>query len=160
MRWSDVGKQPCSVARALSVVGDPWTLVILREAFLGARRFDEFRQRVGAARPIVAARLAGLVASGVLERRRYQDRPPRDEYVLTEKGRDLMPVMMALVAWGDRWLDDGRGRPVDFVHDACGQRTTAVATCSECGEPLEPEQLRAGPGPGAGRAFRRRHAAG
>ena len=96
MRWADVGDLTCSVARALSVVGDRWTLVVLRDAFLGVRRFDDFRA-VGLTRHRLADRLKRLVAEGVFERVRYQDRPPRYKYRLTEKRRDLYPVIVSLV---------------------------------------------------------------
>jgi DNA-binding HxlR family transcriptional regulator len=147
MRWRDVGSQVCSVARALSVVGDRWTLLVLREAFLRTRRFEDFQRRLGASRAIVADRLDKLVAEGVLERRLYQERPPRHEYRLTEKGLDLYPVVASLAAWGDRWMDGGEGRPVLLVHRGCGAVTTARLACSECGEPLDPRGVEARPGP-------------
>jgi DNA-binding HxlR family transcriptional regulator len=92
----------CSLARALEIVGEWWTLLVLREAFLGARRFEELQDRLGIARNVLTARLKALAKHGVLERRRYQERPARHEYVLTEKGRALYPVIVTLLAWGDR----------------------------------------------------------
>jgi DNA-binding HxlR family transcriptional regulator len=148
MRWSEVGEQTCSVARALSVVGDRWTLLVLREAFLRTRRFDDFCTRTGASRPLVADRLEKLVEHGILERRPYQERPLRHEYRLTAKGLDLHPVIASLAAFGDRWLDGGAGRPVELVHRDCGRVTTARLHCSECGEPLDPRHVTARPGPG------------
>lgn len=147
MKWDEIGDQTCSIARALSEVGDRWTLLVLREAFLRTRRFADFVRRTGAARNLVADRLAKLEAAGILERRRYQERPARFEYRLTEKGRDLYPVMLALVRWGDRWHDDGRGRPVEHVHRVCGNVVHAEATCSACGGRLDPREVevRAGP---------------
>ena len=147
MKWSEIGEQPCSIARALGELGDRWTLLVLREAFLRTRRFADFVERTGAARNLVADRLERLVEAGILERRRYQDRPPRDEYRLTEKGLDLHPVMLALVRWGDRWLDEGRGRPVEHVHRGCGQVMHAEPVCSACGERLEPRAVEVRPGP-------------
>src|SRR3712207_792347 len=101
-RTADYSKQSCSIAATLEVVGDPWTLLIVREAFSGVRRFEDWQTRLGVARNVLAARLKTLVEHGVLERRRYTDRPPRFEYRLTSKGRDLYPVMTALTAWGDK----------------------------------------------------------
>jgi DNA-binding HxlR family transcriptional regulator len=147
VKWRDIGDQLCPIARALSVVGDRWTMLILREAFLGTRRFEDLQQRTGAARNLLSDRLEKLVAQGVLERRPYQEKPTRYEYRLTEKGLDLYPVMMALVRWGDRWLDDGRGRPIEHRHKRCGQVMQMEAVCSECGERLDPHAVEVGLGP-------------
>lgn len=149
MRRTSFADMNCSIAQALEVVGEWWTLLILRDAFLGVRRFEQFQQRLGIARNVLADRLDTLVERGVLERRRYQDRPPRDEYVLTDKGRDLLPVIHALREWGDRWVFGRNRAPVRIVHDRCGRRTHAVTTCSHCGEELRPGDTRAVPGPGA-----------
>lgn len=147
MKWDEIGDQTCSIARALSEVGDRWTLLLLREAFLRTRRFADFVERTGAARNLVSDRLQKLVDAGILERRAYQTRPERYEYRLTEKGLDLYPVMMALVHWGDRWHDDGRGVPVEHVHRPCGHVMHAQPVCSACGERLDPREVevRAGP---------------
>lgn len=147
MRWADVGEQTCSIARALAVVGERWTLLVLREAFLRTRRFEDFQERTGAARNVLADRLEKLVERGVLERRPYQEGPVRYEYRLTEKGLDLYPVLMALVRWGDRWLDDGRGRPIEHRHKPCGQVMHMEAVCSECGEHLDPRAVEVTLGP-------------
>jgi DNA-binding HxlR family transcriptional regulator len=147
MRWDDVGNQTCSIARSLAVVGDRWTLLVLREAFGSARRFEHFQRRVGASRPIVADRLGRLVEHGILERRAYQERPPRFEYRLTRKGSDLQPVLLALMAWGDRWMDGGAGRPLELVHRECGCVATPRLDCDGCGEPLTSQTIRLRPGP-------------
>ena len=147
MRWNDVGNQTCSIARSLAVVGDRWTLLVLREAFGSARRFEHFQRRVGASRPIVADRLGRLVEHGILERRAYQERPPRFEYRLTRKGSDLQPVLLALMAWGDRWMDGGAGRPLELVHGECGCVATPRLDCDGCGEPLTRQTIRLRPGP-------------
>lgn len=139
----------CSVAQTLEVVGEWWTLLILRDAFLGVRRFGDFQERLGIARNILTDRLDTLVEHGVLERRRYRQRPPRDEYVLTRKGRDLLPVIHALREWGDRWVLGRDKAPVRIVHETCGRRVRAVTTCSHCGEELTPQDTKAVPGPGA-----------
>ena len=147
MRWTEIGEQTCSVARTLAVVGDRWTLMILRDSFLGTRRFADFQRHLGAARNLVADRLAKLVENGILERRQYQDRPPRFEYLLSCKGRDLQPLMLALVAWGDRWMDDGNGPPIENVHAACGQPMHLRGVCSECGEAITIDNVRPRLGP-------------
>lgn len=147
MRWEDVKGQTCSIARALSVVGDRWTLLVLREAFGSARRFEQFQRRVGAGRAVVAGRLARLVSDGILERSPYQKRPTRYEYRLTEKGRALQPVLLSLMAWGDAWMDEGRGRPLELVHQDCGALVTPHLCCNACGEPLHPDAIRLRPGP-------------
>jgi DNA-binding HxlR family transcriptional regulator len=138
----------CSVARCLDAVGEWWSLLIVRDAFLGVRRFDDFQARLGISRNILTNRLNHLVDNGVLERRPYQDRPPRSEYVLTDKGSDLWQVVAAMRQWGDRWAAP-EGPPVTITHSTCGHTIDAVATCSHCGEPLEPSVVRAKPGPGA-----------
>lgn len=136
MRWEELDQQPCSLARTLAVIGDKWTLLILRDSFLGIRRFDEFERRLGITRHLLAARLKKLVEHGVLTRVAYQQRPLREEYRLTEKGLDLHPAMLALVAWGDRHMADQRGAPVLHVHKGCGKVMRPVTVCSECGEPV------------------------
>jgi len=147
MRHKDVGTQTCSVARTLAVIGDRWTMMVLREAFLRTRRFDEFQARIGAARHIVADRLKKLVEHGILERRKYQDRPARYEYRLTEKGLDLHPILLSMTAWGDRWMDRGEGAPLEFVHKDCGHVMTPVLGCSVCGKPVGPRSVQPKPGP-------------
>jgi len=147
VRWRDIGEQVCPVARSRSVVGDRWTLLIVREAFRGTRRFEDFQSRTGAARNVLSGRLEKLVANEVFERRPYQEGPTRYEYRLTEKGLDLYPVMMALVRWGDRWLDDGRGRPIQHRHKPCGRVMRMEAVCSECGDRLDPRAVEVSLGP-------------
>jgi len=132
-RTADYSRETCSVAAALAVVGDPWTLLILRDAFAGVRRFDDWRQRLGVARNVLAARLKTLVAQGVLETRLYSEHPPRKDYVLTAKGRDLRPVLLSLKAWGDRHVYGAGAEPVDFVHD-CGAVLAPKLVCDACGE--------------------------
>ncbi len=143
MRWEGIGELDCSVARSLSVIGDRWTLLILRDAFLGIRRFDEFEASLGLSPHLLSTRLAKLVEHGILVRRPYQDRPARFEYRLTEKGRDLYPVILSLLRWGDRWMAQGAEPPVELVHRVCGHSTTPTLTCSECGEPVEAHQMTA-----------------
>lgn len=148
MRWEDLDKEPCSLARTLSVVGDRWTLMVLRDCFLGVRRFEQFEERLGITRHVLANRLKKLVQAGVLKKVPYQERPRRMEYRLTASGVDLYPVILALVQWGDRNMASDEGPALVRVHRGCGQRTQAVFTCSECGEPLEARDIRVEPAPG------------
>jgi DNA-binding HxlR family transcriptional regulator len=151
MRWSELGGERCSVARTVAVLGDRWTLLILRDCFLRIRRFDDFEARLGITRHILADRLKKLVMAGVLKKVPYQDRPVRHEYRLTQKGLDLYPVLLSLVHWGDTYTSGKAGRPLLHQHLACGQMFDPVMTCSKCAEPLDPRQVRVSPGPGAGR---------
>ncbi|WP_286973511.1 helix-turn-helix domain-containing protein [Pseudomonas sp.] len=137
MRWEQLDQQPCSLARTLSVVGDRWTLLVLRECFLGVRRFDEFESRLGVTRHVLADRLKKLVEAEVLVKQAYQQRPVREEYRLTPKGRDLYPAVLALVNWGDRHMSGAEGPPIRHIHKPCGQHMHGVLVCSECGEPLQ-----------------------
>lgn len=131
----DDGPRVCSVARTLEVVGDRWALLVVREALLGDHRFDEMQRRTGAPRDVLAARLKKLVATGVLERRLYQEHPPRYEYHLTEAGRDLHAVITALRQWGDRHVTGDGPRPGHWTH-ACGGDHPSRLVCPDCGEPV------------------------
>lgn len=149
MRWDQLASEPCSLARALAIVGDRWTLLILRDAFLKVRRFDDFHARLGIARRILAARLTALVDAGILDRQPYQARPVRHEYRLTQKGLELYPVLLSLVHWGDRHCADADGPPMLHRHKACGHDFRGVLTCSECGEAVEPRAVEPRPAAGA-----------
>jgi DNA-binding HxlR family transcriptional regulator len=138
----------CSVAHCLDVVGEWWSLLIVRDAFLGVTRFDDFQARLGISRNILTQRLNHLVENDVLKRVAYSDHPPRSEYRLTAKGRDLWHVVTAMRQWGDQWAAPG-GPPVQTRHTACGHVVTAVPACSHCGEPLDARAVTAVPGPGA-----------
>ncbi len=140
-RTADYSKERCSVAATLEVVGDPWTLLILRDAFRGVRRFDQWQESLGVARNVLAARLKTLVAHGVLEKRRYSEHPPRFEYRLTDKGKDLRPVLITLSDWGDRHVYGEKG-PLHFLHEPCGHKLRPGLICMDCGEPVEPRSLR------------------
>jgi DNA-binding HxlR family transcriptional regulator len=148
MKWDELAAQPCSVSRALAVVGDRWTLMILRDCFLGVRRFEAFQQRLGISRTIVADRLRVLTDEGVLERLAYQDNPVRHEYRLTSKGMDLHPVVMAIAHFGDRHYAGRAGPPVLRRHKGCGCDFHPVQVCSECGEPISARQVEARAAPG------------
>jgi len=134
---------PCSLARTVDIVGDWWTPLVLRECFLGTRRFDDFQRHLGIGRNILTQRLGRLVDEGMLARRPYQEHPPRREYVLTDKGRDFFPVVAAIMRWGDRWLDDGAGPPLVLHHTGCDHDIHAEVVCSSCGEPLALRDVRA-----------------
>lgn len=149
MKWHRLEEEQCSVARTVAVIGDRWSLLILRDCFLRVRRFDDFQARLGITRHLLSDRLKKFVRHGVLRRVPYQDRPKRYDYILTQKGLDLHPVVMAIVHWGDVHMADERGRPVLHRHRPCGQLFDPVMTCSECGEPLIARDIAVEPGPGA-----------
>ena len=138
MRWRSVGEVNCSVARTLAVIGERWTMLILREAFMGRRRFDDFQRNIGIARNILATRLRALVKDGILERFRADDEHARVEYRLTKKGMDLYPVMVAMLKWGDAWLWPAgeKGPPLQLVHRGCGAKAMPALVCPHCGDPV------------------------
>jgi DNA-binding HxlR family transcriptional regulator len=141
--------QVCSIARALELVGERWTLLILRNVFLGVRRFDDLQQELGVARNVLAARLERLTANGILERVPYGERPVRYEYALTEKGRALWPVLVELLQWGDRYAPTPGGPPTTLRHMDCGGTLGPHRICDRCGSLLELGDVRVEPGPGA-----------
>ncbi|RZQ62474.1 winged helix-turn-helix transcriptional regulator [Amycolatopsis suaedae] len=130
----------CSIAGALAVIGERWTLLALREVSLGVRRFDHIARNTGASRDILAARLRKLVDAGVLDRVPYQDNPPRHDYVLTEAGRALRPILHSLMEWGDRYVTTGEG-PTAWEH-TCGDELHLRHTCESCGQPVDFDALR------------------
>jgi DNA-binding HxlR family transcriptional regulator len=133
-------QQACSIARTLEVVGDRWTLLIVRDALRGTTRFEDFRKSLGVAHNVLSDRLSRLTTEGVLERRRYQTRPDRYDYHPTEKAVDLWPVLMSLLLWGDRYLATD-GPPVLTRHRECGGALTARFTCAACGATLGPDDV-------------------
>ncbi|HEY6276221.1 MAG TPA: helix-turn-helix domain-containing protein [Streptosporangiaceae bacterium] len=147
MRKANLAELPCSLARTLEIVGERWAMLVLRDVCLGWNRFDEIHGHLGVARNILKARLDTLVGQGMVERRRYQQHPDRYEYLPTEKALDFVPVLLSIVAWGDRWtaLD---GPPMLFTHRRCGHDTTATVVCSACAAPLAHDELGFRPGPG------------
>jgi len=149
MLRNDYEGQVCSIARTLEIVGERWTMLVLRDVFLGLRRFDEIQADLGIARNVLTNRLDKLVDNGVLERRPYQERPLRHEYRLTEKGIDLWPVMMTMRQWGDRYAPPEAGPPVVHEHRGCGGAVTDHLTCDHCGAALGARDVLARPGPGA-----------
>lgn len=141
----------CSIARALDVIGDRWSILILRDTFRGIRRFEEIRRDLGIPRAVLSDRLSSLVDAGVLARRRYMDHPPRHEYRLTEMGRQLSPVLVGLMQWGDRWLSTD-GPPTVLVHDPCGTEVDLAFHCDTCDADFGPTEIAGRPGPGAHRS--------
>lgn len=142
MRKASFADMSCSVAQTLEIIGEWWTLLILRDAFLGIRRFDEFVDRLGISRNILTNRLETLLEAGVLERRVYDEGRGRYDYVLTEKGKALWPVMTALRQWGDDWVYGPGNEPLLLEHRSCGHTATAVYTCDHCGEGMDARSVR------------------
>src|SRR6201993_892025 len=149
MKWDTLEEEPCSLARTVAVIGDRWTLLILRECFLRKRRFEAFQASLGITRHLLADRLKKLVRFGVLRRIPYQESPKRYEYILTQKGLDLYPIIISIVHWGNVHMVDSRGRPMLHEHKNCKKMFDPVMVCSECGEPLTAKAVHVHPGPGA-----------
>ena len=141
MRWNELETERCPVARTMSVVGDRWTMLILRDAFRGAKKFDEFHDRLQCSRAVVAERLMFLVERGVLTREPYQSNPPRHDYLLTEMGRALGPILMTMGQWAEAWMPHPTGARIERVHKTCGHAFQARVHCSECGEPVGPGEV-------------------
>jgi DNA-binding HxlR family transcriptional regulator len=144
----------CSVAQCLEVVGEWWTMLIVRDAFLGVTRFDVFQERLGIARNVLQLRLTRLVESGILERIAYSEHPPRYDYRLTTKGRDLWPVVNAMRQWGDQYAAPS-GPPIKLVHRSCAHEATANLVCSECGGSMNARNVEAVAGEGRAKLRRR-----
>jgi DNA-binding HxlR family transcriptional regulator len=153
MKRTQFADQPCGVARAMDIVGELWAFMIVRNVFLGVRRFEGLRENLGISRKVLSERLNLLVEHGILERRAYQERPPRHEYRLTPMGVDLFPVLMALARWGNRWLAGPKGAPIEYVHRRCGQVTEARVVCKGCGEDLGAHNVQPQLGPGGHGAY-------
>ena len=148
MQRTRFGDMACSIARTLDVAGEPWSPLIIRDVWVGITRFDDLQRDLGISRHVLSERLRWMQAQGVLERRPYSERPPRDEYTLTEKGRELCEVLMAMTAWGDRWTAGEAGPPVLLRHRTCGELTHAETRCAQCGEALHAGDIGFEPGPG------------
>jgi DNA-binding HxlR family transcriptional regulator len=156
MRRTSFGEMQCPIARSLERVGEWWSMLILRDASLGLTRFDQFQQSLGIAPNMLTRRLNSLVEAGLLERRRYSERPPRDEYVLTEAGRDFRPVLWAFVAWGNKHFAP-EGPSVVIVDSKTGVEADPVLVDRKTGRPLVPPDFRSAPGPAATAQTRQRH---
>lgn len=138
----DLGVPDCSIEATVSIIGDKWTLLILRDAFRGIRRFDDLQRDLGIARNLLTDRLTRLVEHGVLEKVPYQEKPVRYEYRLTHKGIELSPPLVALMHWGDRWVVGDGQPPVVLVHDVCGTPVRQEFVCDTCASEVTPLQLR------------------
>lgn len=149
MPYRPFEKQNCSIADALAVVGERWTLLVMREVLLGSRRFAEIRRNTGVAPNILSDRLNTLVEQGLLRRRLYREHPESHEYHPTAKGADLGPVLIALMQWGDKYAAGPAGPPRVIVHAACHHDAAPRLHCSHCGEPLRTGEIEVRPGPGA-----------
>ena len=148
MQRTDFSEMTCSIARSLAVAGEPWSPLILRDAWVGINRFDDMQRDLGVSRKVLAELLRHLVGEGMLERRRYAERPARFEYVLTTKGFEFVDVLMVMAQWGDRWTAGDAGPPVLRRHRACGEITQLELRCSHCGEPVTSSGVDVEPGPG------------
>ena len=148
MPYRPFAGQNCSIARALEVIGERWTLLVMREVLLGRRRFADLQRNTGIAKNILSDRLATLVEQGLLERRLYSESPESYEYWPTAKGVDVAPVLVALMQWGDAHAAPD-GAPRVYVHTACGHDADPHLHCSHCGEVIAPRELKVRPGPGA-----------
>jgi len=157
MQRKSYGNMHCPIARSLDRVGEWWSILILRDAFYGLRRFDEFQKDLGVAPNMLTRRLNGLVEAGLLERRRYQEHPPRDEYLLTERGRDFQPVLLALLAWGNRHFAP-EGAAVELRNLRTGAAVDPVVVDGATGEKIAGPDFRMIAGPGADDGVRRRMA--
>jgi DNA-binding HxlR family transcriptional regulator len=151
MTWLETSTENCTVQRTLELVGEKWSLLVVRDAMNGVRRFDDFRRHVGLSEAVLADRLRKLVAAGLLRTVPYREPGSRTryEYRLTPKGWDLWPAMLALKQWGDRYTADPEGPPLDVVHRDCGEPVTTVVVCAACHGPLTPREAAARPGASA-----------
>jgi DNA-binding HxlR family transcriptional regulator len=148
MQRTDFGEMTCSIARTLDVIGEPWSPLILRDVWVGATRFEQIQADLGISRKVLTERLGWLVERGVLERRPYDARP-RYDYHLTQRGLELVDVLMVMVGWGDKWLAGSAGPPVLYRHHACGEVSKVDLRCAHCGEPMHAADVDVLPGPGA-----------
>jgi DNA-binding HxlR family transcriptional regulator len=149
MQRTKFGDMACSIARTLDVIGEPWSPLILRDVYVGIDRFEQIQADLGISRKVLTERLKWLVESGILERRQYETRPPRSEYVLTAKGAELVDLLLVMVAWGDKWLAGTAGPPVLYRHHACGEISHVDLRCAHCGASMHSGDVDILPGPGA-----------
>ncbi|MCH8542689.1 MAG: helix-turn-helix transcriptional regulator [Alcanivorax sp.] len=142
MKWHELGEMDCPIARSLSILGDRWTLLIIRNAFMGTRRFDDFQKQLGITRHLLSDRLNRLTEKDIFTKVRYQDAPKRYEYRLAEAGLALYPIILMLTKWGNIWLnDDNSHPPLQVIHKPCGHVTDPQLRCSECGEELHARDM-------------------
>lgn len=155
MRWEDVDNQICSIARALAIFGDRWTLLIVRDAFRRVRRFSDFEKSLGITKHRLSDRLNRLVEAGIMKKSLYDEKRERYEYRLTQKGLDLYPILMTVVQWGDRWVADEDGAPVVFRHLSCDHVLEPKLVCSHCDQEVKATEVRPEVGPGVLRKMER-----
>ncbi|WP_416899869.1 MAG: winged helix-turn-helix transcriptional regulator [Minwuia sp.] len=136
MAKSDLSRRTCTVARTAEIIGDSWSQMIIHEMFLGTRRFDGMQRLTGASPHLISVRLKRLEAEGIVRKEAYSTRPLRHEYRLTEKGRDLWPVIIAMKNWGDRWMETPDATPITLTHTECGHETRPYLVCSACEAPI------------------------
>ncbi|MDE2420388.1 MAG: helix-turn-helix transcriptional regulator [Gammaproteobacteria bacterium] len=141
MKWQELGEMNCPIARSLSIFGDRWTLLIIRNSFLRTRRFDDFQKQLGITRHLLSERLTRLVEHQIFDKVQYQDAPKRYEYRLTERGLALYPILLALTNWGNDWMNDGTFAKLEYIHKPCGKKTQPMVVCSECGESLKAHDM-------------------
>lgn len=149
MQRSSFSDMPCSVARTLDIIGEWWTLLILRDVFYGVRRFEGLRTHLGVSRKVLTSRLGRLTDEQILRKSLYQNQPPRFEYRLTKKGLELLPILLTIMDWGDKWMAEPDKTPVVFVHKNCGEKISPKLVCSHCGGDLNAHNLYPIAGPGA-----------
>lgn len=142
MKHTSHSDKPCPIAQTLGIIGDNWTLLILRNCFMRTTRFDDFQQQLGITRHVLSDRLKKLVEHGILKKVPYGESGKRFEYRLTRKGVSLSPVLMTLASWGNDWLFDEGEAPVEYVHTACGQKMKPIQMCSSCGEAVETNEVK------------------
>ena len=155
MDWSQINSKTCSVGRSLAIFGDRWTLMIIRDAFMGSSRFSQFERSLGIPKHRLSDRLNRLVEADILMKVAPKKESTRHVYRLTEKGLDLMPVLLAISLWGDKHASDEDGPPLRHFHRDCGSEITANAICHECGEPITPNSYQVKLGPGIERKLAR-----
>lgn len=142
MKWHELGEMNCPIARSLSIFGDRWTLLIIRNAFMRTRRFDDFQKQLGITRHLLAERLNRLVENHIFEKVLYHEAPKRYEYKLTDKGLALYPIIVAMSTWGNLWQNDNKEfQELRYLHKSCGNITTPTLCCDCCGEELHAKQM-------------------
>jgi DNA-binding HxlR family transcriptional regulator len=140
-RSADYSKQRCAVAATLDIIGEPWTLLIIRDAFGGTARFEQWQDKLGLARNVLAARLKSLVRQGIFEQRLYCERPKRYEYLLTDKGQELRPLIVHMVDWGTRHVYGGETPNLTMVHKPCGHSLTTIMHCAHCAQAVDHAEI-------------------
>jgi DNA-binding HxlR family transcriptional regulator len=148
MRWQDTNTQTCSIARSMSIFGDRWTLLVIRQIFMRIRRFSEIQSSLGIPKHRLSDRLSRLVEEGVIYKDAYDNAGKRFDYKLTDKGLALYPIVVAIAQWGDNWMADGDGRPIEYIHKDCGHGAEPKVCCTACDEPITAHNTFARPAQG------------